>query len=228
MCTARSRWLCAGLTRIGLELSLGLPDQDAMVDRMPATLAQRPRSMPQPASLSRGCARRPPGLLHEDLRPHCTNDDSSSTTPLPVIRIARVAPSLTLACELGLYETGELGSRNRVGRCDQGSVDTSWGNWTVDGGCWRCSKIISSRVAVAPSQLNGSHRWSASGGLASHARHSAAASMDFLKSAVASAISKGPPFPYTFGDRVDVESSAWTLHNGTRRVSSPSHERRRR
>ncbi|KAI9814953.1 MAG: hypothetical protein M1832_005592 [Thelocarpon impressellum] len=41
--------------------------------------------------------------------------------------------------------------------------------------------------------------------------------MDFLKSAVASAISKGPPFPYTFGDRVDVESTAWTLHNGTKR-----------
>ena len=43
-------------------------------------------------------------------------------------------------------------------------------------------------------------------------------SMDFLKSAVASAISKGPPFPYTFGDRVDLEQSIWTLHNGTKRV----------
>ncbi|RDW91424.1 hypothetical protein BP5796_02589 [Coleophoma crateriformis] len=41
--------------------------------------------------------------------------------------------------------------------------------------------------------------------------------MDFLKSAVASAISKGPPFPYTFGDRVDVDQSIWTLYNGTRR-----------
>lgn len=42
--------------------------------------------------------------------------------------------------------------------------------------------------------------------------------MDFLKSAMASAISKGPPFPYSFGDRVDIDASIWTLHNGTRRV----------
>lgn len=42
--------------------------------------------------------------------------------------------------------------------------------------------------------------------------------MDFLKSAVASAISKGPPFPYTFGDKVDIDQSIWTLYNGTRRV----------
>ncbi|KAF2759634.1 ARM repeat-containing protein [Pseudovirgaria hyperparasitica] len=41
--------------------------------------------------------------------------------------------------------------------------------------------------------------------------------MDFLKSAVASAISKGPAFGYNFGDRVDVEQSIWTLHNGTKR-----------
>ncbi|KUJ12147.1 kinase family protein-like protein [Mollisia scopiformis] len=41
--------------------------------------------------------------------------------------------------------------------------------------------------------------------------------MEFFKSAVASAISKGPPFPYTFGDRVDVDASIWTLHNGTKR-----------
>ncbi|KAI9849304.1 MAG: hypothetical protein M1837_004764 [Sclerophora amabilis] len=41
--------------------------------------------------------------------------------------------------------------------------------------------------------------------------------MDFLKSAVASAISKGPPFPYTFGDRVDIDSSIWSLHNGVRK-----------
>ncbi|KAL3424429.1 hypothetical protein PVAG01_03710 [Phlyctema vagabunda] len=41
--------------------------------------------------------------------------------------------------------------------------------------------------------------------------------MDFLKSAVASAISKGPPFPYTFGDRVDVDQSIWTLYNGVKR-----------
>jgi hypothetical protein len=46
-------------------------------------------------------------------------------------------------------------------------------------------------------------------------------SMDFLKSAVAS-ISKGPAFPYTFGDRVDIDQSIWTLHNGTRRVCRES------
>ncbi|TKA65589.1 hypothetical protein B0A49_04870, partial [Cryomyces minteri] len=40
--------------------------------------------------------------------------------------------------------------------------------------------------------------------------------MEFL-SAVASAISKGPSFPYFFGDRVDVEQSIWTLNNGTKR-----------
>ncbi|KAK1760571.1 armadillo-type protein [Echria macrotheca] len=41
--------------------------------------------------------------------------------------------------------------------------------------------------------------------------------MDFLKSAVASAIAKGPPFPYSFGDKVDLDPSIWTLYNGTRR-----------
>ncbi|KAK4042685.1 armadillo-type protein [Parachaetomium inaequale] len=41
--------------------------------------------------------------------------------------------------------------------------------------------------------------------------------MDFLKSAVASAMAKGPPFPYNFGDKVDLDPSIWTLHNGTRR-----------
>lgn len=41
--------------------------------------------------------------------------------------------------------------------------------------------------------------------------------MDFLKSAVASAISKAPPFPYTFGDRVDIDESIWTLYNGIKR-----------
>lgn len=45
--------------------------------------------------------------------------------------------------------------------------------------------------------------------------------MNFLKSAVASAISQGPPFPYTFGDRVDVGDSIWSLFNGTRRVGLP-------
>ncbi|KAF2864099.1 ARM repeat-containing protein [Piedraia hortae CBS 480.64] len=40
--------------------------------------------------------------------------------------------------------------------------------------------------------------------------------MDFFKSAVAS-IAKGPAFPYTFGDRVDIGQSIWNLHNGTKR-----------
>ena len=47
--------------------------------------------------------------------------------------------------------------------------------------------------------------------------------MDFLKSAVASAISKGSGFPYAFGDKVEIgtgaiEESVWDLYNGTRRV----------
>ena len=47
--------------------------------------------------------------------------------------------------------------------------------------------------------------------------------MDFLKSAVTSAISKGSGFPYTIGDAVDIgtgagQESVWELHNGTRRV----------
>ncbi|KAI9753735.1 MAG: hypothetical protein M4579_005026 [Chaenotheca gracillima] len=46
--------------------------------------------------------------------------------------------------------------------------------------------------------------------------------MDFLKSAVASAISKGPPFGYSFGDRVDVDSSLWALHNGTKKEDGSS------
>ncbi|KAL6714981.1 Nuclear aminoacylation-dependent tRNA export pathway component [Lecanora helva] len=41
--------------------------------------------------------------------------------------------------------------------------------------------------------------------------------MDFLKSAVASAISKDPPFPYKFGDRLTLDQSIWTLYNGTKR-----------
>ncbi|QIW97369.1 hypothetical protein AMS68_002887 [Peltaster fructicola] len=40
--------------------------------------------------------------------------------------------------------------------------------------------------------------------------------MDFFKSAVAS-ISKGPAFPYNFGDKVELDQSIWTLHNGTKR-----------
>lgn len=46
--------------------------------------------------------------------------------------------------------------------------------------------------------------------------------MDFLKSAVASAIAKGPPFPYNFGDKVDLDPSIWTLYNGTRREDGSS------
>lgn len=46
--------------------------------------------------------------------------------------------------------------------------------------------------------------------------------MDFLKSAVASAISKGTGFPYALGDKVDIgvsaEDSVWELYNGTKRV----------
>lgn len=45
--------------------------------------------------------------------------------------------------------------------------------------------------------------------------------MDFLKSAVASAIATGPPFPYSFGDKVDIDESIWTLNNGTKRVWTP-------
>ena len=41
--------------------------------------------------------------------------------------------------------------------------------------------------------------------------------MDFLKSAVASAIAKSSSFPYYIGDRVDDES-IWTLNNGTKKV----------
>ncbi|GAP89523.1 putative scy1 protein kinase [Rosellinia necatrix] len=43
--------------------------------------------------------------------------------------------------------------------------------------------------------------------------------MDFIKSAVASAMAaQGPSFPYSFGDKVDIDSSIWTLYNGTRRA----------
>ncbi|KAB8227742.1 armadillo-type protein [Aspergillus alliaceus] len=44
--------------------------------------------------------------------------------------------------------------------------------------------------------------------------------MDFLKSAVASAIAKGSSFPYSLGDRVDISDSIWTLHNATKRDDS--------
>jgi SCY1-like protein 1 len=48
--------------------------------------------------------------------------------------------------------------------------------------------------------------------------------MDFLKSAVASAMAKGPPFPYSFGDKVDVDESMWTLTNGTKKVGMATFE----
>lgn len=48
--------------------------------------------------------------------------------------------------------------------------------------------------------------------------------MDFLKSAVASAISKGSSLPYSLGDRVDIGDSLWALHNATKRVSQPKFE----
>ncbi|CAL5873450.1 uncharacterized protein PFLUO_LOCUS7729 [Penicillium psychrofluorescens] len=41
--------------------------------------------------------------------------------------------------------------------------------------------------------------------------------MDFLKSAVASAIAKGSSLPFSIGDRVDIGDSIWTLHNATKR-----------
>ncbi|KID98782.1 protein kinase-like protein, partial [Metarhizium majus ARSEF 297] len=41
--------------------------------------------------------------------------------------------------------------------------------------------------------------------------------MDFLKNAVASAIATGPPFPYSFGDKVDIDESVFTLYYGTKR-----------
>ncbi|KAM5463060.1 Nuclear aminoacylation-dependent tRNA export pathway component [Microsporum audouinii] len=44
--------------------------------------------------------------------------------------------------------------------------------------------------------------------------------MDFLKSAVASAIAKSSSFPYSFGDKVDNSDSIWTLHNGTKKEDS--------
>ncbi|ETN38970.1 uncharacterized protein HMPREF1541_07012 [Cyphellophora europaea CBS 101466] len=41
--------------------------------------------------------------------------------------------------------------------------------------------------------------------------------MDFLKSAVASAIAKSSSFPYSIGDRIDNSDSIWTLHNATKK-----------
>ncbi|KIW05243.1 uncharacterized protein PV09_03779 [Verruconis gallopava] len=41
--------------------------------------------------------------------------------------------------------------------------------------------------------------------------------MDFLKSVAASAIARGSSLPFSFEDRVDIDSSIWTLHNGTKR-----------
>ncbi|KUM61917.1 hypothetical protein ACN42_g5179 [Penicillium freii] len=41
--------------------------------------------------------------------------------------------------------------------------------------------------------------------------------MDFLKSAIGSAIAKGGGLPFSLGDRVDIGDSVWALHNGTKR-----------
>ncbi|KIX00511.1 uncharacterized protein Z518_10651 [Rhinocladiella mackenziei CBS 650.93] len=41
--------------------------------------------------------------------------------------------------------------------------------------------------------------------------------MDFLKSAVASAIAKSSSFPVTIGDRIDIGDSIWSLHNGVKK-----------
>jgi hypothetical protein len=46
--------------------------------------------------------------------------------------------------------------------------------------------------------------------------------MDFLKSAVASAISKASAFPYSFDERIDLDASVWALYNGTKRVAFPT------
>lgn len=42
--------------------------------------------------------------------------------------------------------------------------------------------------------------------------------MDFLKSAVASAIAKGSSFPYSLDAQLDNDQSIWTLHSATKRV----------
>ncbi|OKL58970.1 hypothetical protein UA08_05498 [Talaromyces atroroseus] len=44
--------------------------------------------------------------------------------------------------------------------------------------------------------------------------------MDFLKSAVASAMAKGSSLPFSLGDRVDANDTLWTLHNATKRDDS--------
>jgi len=49
--------------------------------------------------------------------------------------------------------------------------------------------------------------------------------MDFLKSTLSSALSKGPPFPYTFHDRVTLPGDTpvggvFNLFNGTKREDS--------
>lgn len=46
--------------------------------------------------------------------------------------------------------------------------------------------------------------------------------MDFLKSAVASAIAKSSSLPFILEGQVDVEDSLWTLNNATRKVLLPA------
>lgn len=77
-----------------------------------------------------------------------------------------------------------------------------------------CQFAIPSSDPFPPAYLSFSHGLRVSG----FAQVRYLFAMDFLKSAVASAIAKGPAFPYSFGDIVDVDQSIWTLHNGTKRV----------
>jgi len=44
--------------------------------------------------------------------------------------------------------------------------------------------------------------------------------MDFLKSAVVSAIAKTSSVPYSFDAKIDIDQSIWTLHNSTKKVPS--------
>lgn len=46
--------------------------------------------------------------------------------------------------------------------------------------------------------------------------------MEFLKSAVASAIAKGPLAAYNVAEKVELDNTIWTLNNATRRVCSES------
>lgn len=101
---------------------------------------------------------------------------------------------------VGLRQQTRLAARGHVQNATTNLVSRNIGQ-RQRGNCGRCAPQtwrIFSRISLAFPPLPGA--------------------MDFLKSAVASAMSKGPAFGYTFGDRVDVDDSIWTLHNGTKRV----------